>query len=617
MLLEILGSLLGLFVAVYISLKVFFPWVLYDVIYIRSLLKFLSATGKIMQNGLFLIDVFEEKVMKCPDKIFISFQDRSYTYKDVNERSNRVARSALQIGLKAGDTVALMIYNEPAFIWSYLGFLKIGVRMALINFNLRSRLLVSALKASEATTLILGEGHELLTVVQAIKADIPEMQIYVQGVPNGELPGQIQSFHTIMGSASCDEIPKSHREKIKHKDPAVYIYTSGTTGLPKPCIVSQTRLIHTGCFFRTFGIRPDDIFYITLPLYHSSGLLLGVTVVLRSKFSASKFWEDCRTHKVTIVIYIGEMLRYLHSRPKEETDRQHCIRCAVGNGLRMDIWGEFRSRFQIPNIVEFYAATEGPVGTINLFNKVGAVGRSSPILRKVLPAHFIKYDVARDEPVRDENGRCLAIKPGETGLYVTKLIHRHPFDGYKGKKELTEKKILHDVFEKGDRYYNSGDLMMVDKDYFIYFKDRIGDTFRWKGENVSTTEVSNVIADLDFIQDAVVYGVQIPGCEGRAGMAAINLKQSEVTSLNADHLKAISQQCNDLLPGYARPVFIRVIKNVSLTSTFKQYKLDLSEEGFDKSQILDDMYIYDMKQSEYVELTDTILKSIKEGEIKM
>ncbi|NWX05424.1 S27A2 synthetase, partial [Caloenas nicobarica] len=349
---------------------------------------------------------------------------------------------------------------------------------------------------------------------------------------------------------------------------------------------------------RLCGLRPDDIIYTTLPLYHSAGLLIGVggcfelgaTCVLRAKFSASQFWDDCRRYNVTVIQYVGELMRYLCNTPKRPDDREHGVRLALGNGLRADVWKEFLRRFGPVAIWEFYGATEGNAGFVNYAGKIGAVGRANVFLRSFAPYELIEYNVEENEPIRDERGLCIPVRPGETGLLVIKITKNTPFHGYVGDAQKTEKKILRDVLVKGDSYFNSGDLLMIDREGFVYFQDRVGDTFRWKGENVATTEVEATLAMVNFIQEVNVYGVSVPGCEGRCGMAAVRLRAGQ--PFDGQQLYAFTAAA---LPGYAAPRFLRIQDALEVTGTFKQRKTQLVRDGFDPDAVTDPLFFRDDK----------------------
>lgn len=498
--------------------------------------------------------------------------------------------------------------------------MKIGVQVALINYNLRLNSLVNSIKASQAKILVVGTGEDLQEAVLKIIDDIDDVKVYTNDGKTPYLYDKISSFTDLVETASEQTPDRKLRSDVTIKSTCFLIYTSGTTGLPKPAIVTQLKSILFAHFFVLYGVGSEEIIYEPLPLYHTAGSMLGIgfaiakgaTVVLRSKFSASHFWEDCRKYNVTLIHYVGEMCRYLTSRPKTDNDQVHNVKIAIGNGLRTDVWTEFVDRFRIPTIGEFYGATELPVGFINVLNKFGSCGRSSPFLRKLIPCAFIKVDMTTQEPIRNSSGRCVPCNTGETGLLLVKMTKVQEFVGYRGREKENEKKILHDVFVKGDQYVNSGDLFRIDDDYNLYFSDRLGDTFRWKGENVSTTEVSSTLSELGFIHDAVVYGVNVPGCEGRAGMACLCLKEPDCKFLNEKQLHEISIQVNTHLPSYARPLFIRIQSEIDLTGTFKQKKARLVQEAFDINKI-QHIYYLPNSESQYTLMTNDIYQKIFNG----
>lgn len=391
-------------------------------------------------------------------------------------------------------------------------------------------------------------------------------------------------------------------------------------GLPKAATINHRRIWYGTGLTTISGFKKDDVIYTTLPLYHSAALMIGLhgcivagaTIVLRNKFSASQFWDDCRKYNITVIQYIGELLRYLCNSPQKPNDRDHKVRMALGNGLRGDVWREFIKRFGDIHIYEFYASTEGNIGFTNYTRKIGAVGRVNYLQRKVINYELIKYDVEKDEPVRDENGYCIKVPKGEVGLLICKITQLAPFSGYAGGKSQTEKKKLRDVFKKGDLYFNSGDLLMIDREDFIYFHDRVGDTFRWKGENVATTEVADVVGLVDFVQEVNVYGVHVPGHEGRIGMASIKMKE--------DHEfdgKKVFKHVADYLPSYARPRFLRIQDTIEITGTFKHRKVTLVEEGFNPAVIKDALYFLDDKAEMYVPMTEDIYNAINSETLKL
>ncbi|XP_078097263.1 long-chain fatty acid transport protein 2-like [Mustelus asterias] len=461
---------------------------------------------------------------------------------------------------------------------------------------------------------------ELWSAVEEVLPALQEENYAVFVVGDDGTTESSRNLSNKIQAASDEALPLSLRAHVTFNTPCVYIYTSGTTGLPKAAIIPHGRVHRIASFISGCGLSSDDVIYTTLPLYHSAGSLIGVggciflgaTVVLRQKFSVSHFWDDCRRYNVTVIQYIGEVLRYLCSAPKRSSDRDHKVRKAIGNGARPDVWKEFLNRFGNIQVCEFYGATEGNVGFMNYVGKIGASGRVSFFSKKLMPFHLVEYDVDQEAPVRDANGHCIEVAKGETGLLIAKITSKSPFVGYAGSKSLTAKKHLRDVFSKGDLYFNSGDLMLLDKDNFIYFQDRIGDTFRWKGENVSTNEVADILLMLDFVQEVCVYGVTVPGHEGRTGMAAILLQSGR----DFDGAQ-LYEHVTTHLPSYAQPRFVRERTTIETTGTFKYYKVTLVKEGFDPATVQDALYFLDNQKRSYIRMEEGIYNSITTGQARL
>ncbi|KAM7414784.1 hypothetical protein PAMA_019546 [Pampus argenteus] len=543
--------LAGLALLSFSYLKTCFPYFREDCVYILRSIKLGVRLVKYKRSKPFysLLDCFLDAVKRHPAKIFLHFEGQEFTYAEVDKQSNKVARAVqAEARLKEGDTVALFLANEPNFVWTWLGLAKLGCPVALLNFNIRSKSLLHCFSCCGAKVLI------------------------------------------------------------------------ASAGLPKAALVTHERVWAASFLQAACGVTPEDIFYINLPLYHSAGFLIGLagaiergmTIVLRRKFSASQFWEDCRKYDVTVMQYIGETMRYLCNMPQKDNEKDHKVRIAIGNGVRTDIWSEFLSRFGDIKVKELYAATEGNIGFINYASKVGAVGRVNPVHRFFFPYTLIKFNIETEEPVRNSEGLCIEAARGETGLLVGRITQRSPFVGYAGNKQQTDKKRLRDVLKKGDLYFNTGDLLRFDHENFVYFQDRVGDTFRWKGENVATSEVADILSMADCILEANVYGVKVEGHEGRIGMAAVTLKEGEDFDC-ADVYKKVA----NYLPAYARPRFIRIQACLELTGTFKMKKVKLVEEGFNPALITDPLYFLEPEKKTYVLLTEEIYKAIASREIKL
>uniref|UniRef100_A0A3B3URT4 long-chain-fatty-acid--CoA ligase n=2 Tax=Poecilia latipinna TaxID=48699 RepID=A0A3B3URT4_9TELE len=594
------------------------PYVLGDLRYTVTVIRIGIRMSKMKKNFSSLLDCFLDRVEKHPEKTFLIFEESSYTYRQADRESNKVARAlSMHAQLKEGDTVAVFLGNEPHFVWLWLGLAKLGCVASLLNSNIRSKSLVHCFSCCEAKVLI--AGADLQGAVEEVLPALREQGIRVFILSDHSDVEGIESLSDKI-EWTCDEpLSPELRANVSLKTPAVYIYTSGTTGLPKAAVVNHERVWMSAFLLTIIGVHSSDVLYLYLPLYHSSGFLMGlcgaiergITVVLRQKFSASNFWNDCRKHNVTVIQYIGEIMRYLCNTPKKDNEKDHKVRLALGNGIRPDTWVDFLQRFGNVRICECYGATESNIGFINDVGKVGAVGREHLLYKMSCPYALIRYDTEKEEPVRSSRGFCIEVPKGETGLLVGKIGQRTPFYGYAKNKQQTEKKKLRDVFVQGDLYFNSGDLLRIDEEGFVYFQDRIGDTFRWKGENVATTEVADHLLTVDFIEEANVYGVKVPGHEGRIGMAALKLKEN--TDFDG---AAVYEHVKNFLPSYARPHFLRIQDAVAVTGTFKQLKAKLAEEGFDPAIIQDPLFFLEDGKG-YVPMTQEILAAITEGTLKL
>ncbi|XP_065139938.2 long-chain fatty acid transport protein 2 [Paramisgurnus dabryanus] len=614
--------LLVCLVAFPLILKLIFPFFWTDFLYhielLRILVKFVSRSRR--RPPFFALDRFLEQVKTRPNKTFIVFETKRYSFKDADRESNKIANALRAVSvLRSGDPAVLFMLNEPAFIFCWLALAKLGCACALLNTSIRARSLISSFRCCRGAKVLIASA-ELQAAVEEVYEDLDDVMIFIM---NEELRSSSSSSRVkslSMLESSDSDVPQSYRANVSFTSPAVYIYTSGTTGLPKAAVINQTRLLAALAVLASNGVTERDVIYVTLPLYHTAGFLIGFlgsvetgsTIILRHKFSASRFWEECRLYNVTVIQYIGEVLRYLCNTPERRDDKEHGVRLAVGNGLRADVWRKFLNRFGKIEVREFYASTEGNVGFVNYAGQIGAVGRVSYLHRKLFPYSLIQYDTERDEPVRDSKGLCVEVPKGQTGLLVSKITEIAPFVGYAQNERQTEKKRLRDVLKSGDVYFNSGDLLKIDGDNFIYFQDRVGDTFRWKGENVATTEVSDIIGFLDFVEEVNVYGVKIPGHEGRIGMAAMKIRDG----MEFERTKMFNH-VRRFLPTYAQPRFIRLQSCMEVTRTFKQIKLKLVEDGFNPTVTSDSMYFLCESEKTYVSLTPFIYQQILTGSIKL
>ncbi|XP_062129984.1 long-chain fatty acid transport protein 1 isoform X1 [Drosophila sulfurigaster albostrigata] len=589
--------------------------------YIRVMLFVKRQERKNLNVG----DIFEANVAQYPDKLAIVSETQQWTFRQLNEHANRVANVFHSHGYKKGDVVGLLMENRCEFVATWLGLSKLGVITPLINTNLRGPSLQHSIKVGNCTALIYSVGYR--TAVMDIAKDLPAHVALYQfndGVhspeaTDGLTQGLAQQLNPLLDAAAKDKVAAG-ATRADHQDKLVYIYTSGTTGLPKAAVITHSRyfFIAAGIHY-TLGFRDNDVFYTPLPLYHTAGgvmsigqaLLFGSTVVIRKKFSASGYFEDCARFNCTVSQYIGEMARYILATPEAPHDRQHRVRMVFGNGLRPQIWTRFVERFKIAKVGEFYGATEGNANIMNNDSTVGAIGFVSRILPQIYPISVIRADPHTGEPIRNKKGLCELCGVQEPGVFIGKIVKGNPcreFLGYVDTK-ASSKKVVHDVFCKGDMAFISGDLLVADERGYLYFKDRTGDTFRWKGENVSTSEVEAQLSNLVGYKDTIVYGVSIPQTEGRAGMAAIYDPTREV------NVATLGSQLAATLPNYARPIFLRFLRRIDLTGTFKLRKVELQQQSFNPAASEDELH-YLQPNGSYAPLTQAIYESIQRNEMR-
>lgn len=568
--------------------------------------------------------IFAQTVKQHPNKLALIYDatGETWTFTQLDLLSNAVAQWALAQGWAPGDVVALFMESRPLQVALWLGLAKVGVEAALINFNLQRDALLHCVGVSASRGIVF--GAELAGAMLEVSSSLsPSMVRFCTGELSVDCLASLaaQNLDYILASAPTLPPPPCIPPK-SFNDRLFYIYTSGTTGLPKAAIVVHSRYYRIAAFgYHAFRMRQDDIIYDCLPLYHSAGNIMGVgqclinglTVVVKKKFSASRFWEDCIKHNCTVVQYIGEICRYLLSQPVRPSEKGHRVRLAVGNGLRPSVWEAFTERFGVAQVGEFYGATECNCSIANMDGKVGACGFNSRILPNVYPIRLMKVDEETTELVRDRHGLCVPCRPGEPGLLVGRINQQDPlrrFDGY-ANQDATRKKIANNVFKKNDSAYLSGDVLVMDELGYMYFRDRSGDTFRWRGENVSTTEVEGTLSGLLGQADVAVYGVAVPDVEGKAGMAAI---ADPTGTFDCDAFLRGVQQA---LPPYARPVFLRISPQVDTTGTFKIQKTRLQREGYDPRLSTDQIYFLNSRAGRYEAVNEELHSAIVEGRMAL
>ena len=561
-----------------------------------------------------LAHTFQATTEKFPDRAFIYFEEETWTYAQANKAANSMARYLADHGVKHGDRVVMFMENRPYFAITLIALNKIGAIGVLINTSLTGDPLIHCINSSDSVKCIVGaeRAQPLEEVLDKINIVQKEDILWVEDTPEYSLPNWATDLKAGIDFDMTDNLPET--DKVTAQDIACYIFTSGTTGVPKAAILPNAKLVAASVNITMAGYRinEEDCMYNCLPLYHSTGLMLGLVAAIqvgaasfvKRKFSASSFWEEAQRFNTTALVYIGELCRYLANQEPCEAEKNNPIVSMVGNGLRPDVWDEFRDRFKVERIIEIYGASEGNALFINLFNKDKTIGMTSADVA------LIEYDVADDEIIKNTDGTCKKIMNQDPGLLIVKIGPNAVFNGYTD-AQASEKKILRDVFEEGDAWFNTGDLIRkVDVGFALgkehyQFVDRIGDTFRWKSENVSTNEVGEILNGYHDVNMSNVYGVKIPGCEGRAGMVAFSLENRE--HFNWDEFSAYVE---NNLPKYARPIFVRIIEEMDTTGTFKLKKNDLREQAFDITSITDTVYCLKPNSNTYQPLDNDWLEQI-------
>ncbi|HEX5062996.1 MAG TPA: long-chain-acyl-CoA synthetase, partial [Kofleriaceae bacterium] len=537
-------------------------------------LRMIGKTDK--TEALSIGSLIEQNAKLRPNAAAILYEDRRYSARDVHEMSNRWANWLAARGVGKGDVISVLLENRPEALLIIGGIVKLGAIAAVINTKQRGRTLQHSLAVAKARLHLVGEElwDSFVEVRDAIGAS--DNVAWVREQTSARVPAGAIDAAAAVANASLTT-PAALAD-VRLGDPAFYIYTSGTTGLPKASIMSHNRWTKAAGAFgmSALAVTEADVIYLALPLYHNNALTVawasavsgGAALAIRRKFSVSNFWEDIRKFRATAFIYIGELCRYLLNAEPRPDDRKHSVRAICGNGLRPDIWKAFKTRFGIDEVYEFYAASEGNIAFVNLLNLDATVGLCPA------PYALVKYDIDRDEPLRGPDGHMVRVGRGEIGLLIGEVTERYAFDGYTD-KAASEKKLFRDVFRKGDVWFNSGDLLRDQGFRHAQFIDRVGDTFRWKGENVSTNEVAEALNTFHQVAESTVYGVQVPGTDGRCGMAALVLR----CAVNDFDLRGFTRHVESQLPAYARPLFLRVRPELEVTGTFKQVKSDLRRQG--------------------------------------
>ena len=567
-----------------------------------------AASARIKPADLYtLADRLEAQAQAFPERTFLIDGDQRFSYAQVNAQADRMAHVFYEKGLRAGHVCAIAMENRPQFFFCWFGLVKLGAVVAFINTQVNGKALVHALQSTAAKAVVVGE--ECLANLLSTEG-LPDVPLWLvedkQNPFAGELPASVDiHFGEQIACAPGTVFPREVRADVTAQSTTLLIFTSGTTGLPKAARYSHMRWMSSGDVMEvTLGATCEDVFYCCLPLYHgaaatsvtSTALRVGASIVVRRKFSVREFWPDVRRNQITVFQYIGEICRYLLNQPVVAGEREHSLRYMLGAGLTPESWQRWLERFGPIQVFEGWGATEANANLINVDNYVGSCGRVPDWSRTNL--RLVRYDVESDSHPRDENGFYQLCQPGELGEAMGFIVD-HPqigggrFEGYTS-AAASESKIRRDVFQAGDAYWSSGDLLRYDADGYFYFVDRIGDTFRWKSENVSTLEVADTLSDMPGLELINVYGVQVPEHEGRAGMAAILMQAG-----HSFDPQAFYELTEARLPRYAAPVFVRVSAAADLTSTFKLRKVDLQRQGYAPGLFADPLFVRDENTRTY------------------
>ncbi|TNE77042.1 MAG: long-chain-acyl-CoA synthetase [Gammaproteobacteria bacterium] len=562
--------------------------------------------------------LIEQNAEKYGQRPAIMYEDRSLSWSEFNSWANQIARFLQAQGLRKGDAIAVLLDNRPELLAVVAGAAKLGVACAMLNTSQKGKVLTHSINLIEPAMVVVGEEH--LSAFNDVRDDIKTghatpflffADANTQAVFGDEPEGYLNMAQAV--STYNRENPVLS-DAPRMGDTAVYIYTSGTTGLPKAAPGSHRKFIkaYGGFGLMSLSMEPEDVLYCTLPLYHATALIVcwgsvlagGSAIAIRRKFSASAFWDDIRRYHATTFGYVGELCRYLLNQPASDQDRNHSLTKMIGNGLRPSIWKEFKERFGIEKVAELYASSEGNIGFSNFFNMDNTVGFSTA------PYKLVKFHEGTRDPIRNDKGFMEEVAKGEPGLLIGEITKKWAFEGYT-QKEATEKSILRDGFKKGDSWFNTGDVLREIGCRHLQFVDRMGDTFRWKGENVSTTEVENIIDGSGLVEEAIVYGIEIPNTNGKAGMVTL-VPQGDVENFDINKLFAYLK---DNLPPYAIPVFVRVTHAIEKTGTFKYRKVDIQKLGYSLERPNEEVYAWLPRTDGYTLLTDSLVGDIDAGKV--
>lgn len=558
--------------------------------------------------------VLEENAQKYRDKPAIYFEDITLSHFEFNALCNQYANYFWEQGVRKGTVVVVFLENRLATLILIAALGKLGAVASLINPNQRGKVLKHSIEIDQGNFFVIGEN--LYEAFEAVKSTLilsdSTLLFGLKDKGRKEIPDNYLPLTDLVSVAARDN--PAATKMVKLGDRFANVFTSGTTGMPKASIQTHQKWYVCYLWYGTvcLNLKEDDVMYVPLPFFHTNAIIVawpaaaaaGAAMTMRRKLSISNFWKDVKKFDVSAFIYIGEVCRYLFNKPSSSQDTQHRIRKIIGNGLRPDIWKAFKKRFNISEVYELYGASDSTVLFTNVFNLDCTVG----LCRSTYA--IVKYDTDQDSPYRNEAGLMERVAIGETGLAIGKFLATTHFPGYVN-KEKNKEKILENVFEVGDKWFDTGDLLRDIGYHHAQFVDRIGDTFRWKGENVSTAELEGIINNLPNVAHSAVYGVDLPKVDGRAGMATI----MNAVPLNEFDFVQFSRLIKEQLPSYAVPLFLRFIDDFKKTATHKIQKSKLKQESIWIENATASIYVLLPKSDVYQPISKQLLRAIKEGSI--
>ncbi len=560
----------------------------------------------------------EKNARENGDKTALIYKDRRMNYRQLNAGANRYANYFSQLGFKPDDVVALLMKNRPEYLMAATGLSKIGIIVSLVDIGIRGDVLAHDINLSEARAVVVGE--ELLGIFSEIEPRLklrsPALVLVDGEGQDHQLTGRMQALAPLLLQASDDN--PLYTESISSEAIFAYLYSPGSTGLRKAVPVSHQRSLIKAHLFGLLGYMDEDtVQYMSLPLHYNGGFIGAYTamiatasaMVLKQEFSVHRFWDDIRASGANYLIAVGEMGRYLYNQPANADDADNPLEVIICNGMWGSIIDAFRQRFGLKHMIELYAKTEGVGNFVNYEEIPDMCGNLS--LLNMRQGEVVKYDFNNKQIKRDESGLGIKCAVGESGLLICEINKTNRFYPYVNDSEATEKALLLNVFQAGDQYFNSGDLVQLHEQDYISYVDRLGDTYRWKGRTVAANQVADVLRKFfGGIEDVLVYGVKVTGQEGRCGMAIIKLLEDEILDW-PDFIKYIDRR----MPEHARPIFIRVAAQLEGDQSSEEYKEILRQEGFNPEHIKDPIFFLHREKDQYVPLDQALYKQILDQEI--